>query len=80
MRLVYRDGRGALRRVLMECTQRGFVILDVSVDRDYLPDDSDRGRDERRDRGEPPDGGAPATPSCRWCWRGRARSRTSSRT
>ncbi len=55
MRLVYRDGRGALRQVLMECTQRGFVILEVNVDRDYLPDDTDRGRDERRDRREPPE-------------------------
>ncbi|WP_433228146.1 MgtC/SapB family protein [Actinomadura formosensis] len=55
LRLVYRDGRGALRHVLMECTQRGFVILEVHVDRDYLPDDSDRGRDERRDRREPPE-------------------------
>lgn len=55
MRLVYRDGRGVLRQVLMECTQRGFVILEVNVDRDYLPDDSDRGRDERRDRREPAD-------------------------
>ncbi|MEU8343752.1 MgtC/SapB family protein [Spirillospora sp. NPDC048832] len=55
MRLVYRDGRGVLRRVLMECTQRGFVILEVSIDREYLPDDSDRGRDERRDRRDPAD-------------------------
>ncbi|WP_149259994.1 hypothetical protein [Actinomadura sp. K4S16] len=37
----------------MEATQRNFVILEVDVDRDYLPDDSDRGRDERRDRREP---------------------------
>jgi putative Mg2+ transporter-C (MgtC) family protein len=55
LRLVYRDGRGALRRVLVECTQRGFAVLEVNVEREYLPDDSDRdrGRDERRDRGEP---------------------------
>ncbi|WP_245918781.1 MgtC/SapB family protein [Actinomadura mexicana] len=53
MRIVYRDGHGVLRQVLMESTQRGFVILEVNVDRDYLPDDSDRGRDERRDRREP---------------------------
>lgn len=52
IRLVYRDGRGALRRALMECTQRGFVVSEVNVEREYLPDDSDRGRDERRDRRE----------------------------
>ncbi|KAB2341748.1 MgtC/SapB family protein [Actinomadura montaniterrae] len=50
MRLIYRDGRGALRRVLVECTQRGFAVLEVNVEREYLPDDSDLGRDERRDR------------------------------
>ncbi|QKG23098.1 MgtC/SapB family protein [Actinomadura verrucosospora] len=52
LRLVYRDGRGALRRVLVECTQRGFAVLEVNVEREFLPDDSDRGRDERRDRDE----------------------------
>ncbi|GAA2151292.1 MgtC/SapB family protein [Actinomadura napierensis] len=52
LRLVYRDGRGALRRVLVECTQRGFAVLEVNVERERLPDDSDRGRDERHDRGE----------------------------
>ncbi|MEU9019051.1 MgtC/SapB family protein [Actinomadura sp. NPDC048394] len=52
LRLVYRDGRGALRRVLVECTQRGFAVLAADVEREYLPDDSDRGRDERRDRDE----------------------------
>ncbi|MDL4813574.1 MgtC/SapB family protein [Actinomadura opuntiae] len=52
LRLVYRDGRGVLRRVLVECTQRGFAVLEVNVEREYLPDDSDRGRDERRDRDE----------------------------
>ncbi|MBT2207431.1 MULTISPECIES: MgtC/SapB family protein [Actinomadura] len=53
LRLVYRDGRGALRRALMECTRRGFVVSALNVEREYLPDDSDRGRDERRDRREP---------------------------
>lgn len=55
MRLVYRDGRGALRRVLVECTQRGFAVIEADVEREHLPDDSDseRGRDERRDREEP---------------------------
>ena len=52
IRLVYRDGRGVLRRALMECTRRGFVVSEVNVEREYLPDDSDRGRDERRDRHE----------------------------
>lgn len=52
IRLVYRDGRGALRRALMECTQREFVVTEVNVEREYLPDDTDRGRDERRDRRE----------------------------
>lgn len=50
IRLVYRDGRGALRRALMECTHSDFVVNEVNVEREYLPDDSDRGRDERRDR------------------------------
>ncbi|MFC6886698.1 MULTISPECIES: MgtC/SapB family protein [Actinomadura] len=54
VRLVYRDGRGALRRTLMECTGRGFVVSEVAVEREYLPDDSDLGRDERRDRDERP--------------------------
>ncbi|MFC4052576.1 MgtC/SapB family protein [Actinomadura syzygii] len=52
IRLVYRDGKGALRRALMECTQREFVVIELNVEREYLPDDSDRGRDERRDRRE----------------------------
>lgn len=54
LRLVYRDGRGVLRRTLMECTGRGFVVEEASVDREYLDDDADVGRDERhaRDEGE----------------------------
>lgn len=53
MRLVYQDGQAALRHALMECTQRGFSVSELSVDREFPDDDSDLGRDERRDRDEP---------------------------
>ncbi|MDL4773759.1 MULTISPECIES: MgtC/SapB family protein [Thermomonosporaceae] len=57
VRLVYHDGKGALRRALMECTGRGFVVSEVAVERQYLPDDSDLGRDERRAREKEDDQG-----------------------
>ncbi|MEV4255734.1 MgtC/SapB family protein [Spirillospora sp. NPDC049652] len=54
VRLVYRDGRGVLRRVLMECTGRGFAVEEAAVDREYLDDDeAEVGRDERHGRDEP---------------------------
>ncbi|MCP2343045.1 MgtC/SapB family protein [Actinomadura rupiterrae] len=52
VRMVYRDGRGVLRRTLTECTGRGFSVVEAAVDRDHLDEDSDPGRDERRGRGE----------------------------
>jgi putative Mg2+ transporter-C (MgtC) family protein len=39
LHLVYRDGRGVLRRVLMACSERGFTVGDVSTRR---PDDDPR--------------------------------------
>ncbi|MEV5570256.1 MgtC/SapB family protein [Spirillospora sp. NPDC052269] len=52
VRLSYKDGRGVLRRVLMECTRRGFVVEEAAVDREYLDDEADVGRDERHGRDE----------------------------
>ncbi|MFC5182736.1 MgtC/SapB family protein [Actinomadura harenae] len=54
LRLVYKDGRGVLRRALMECTGRGFVVEEAAVDREYLDDDDGAGggRDERLGRDE----------------------------
>ncbi|MEV7013830.1 MgtC/SapB family protein [Streptosporangium sp. NPDC051022] len=51
LRVVYRDGTGALRRILVECTQRGFVVAEVSVERG-TPEETGPGRDrdDRRDR------------------------------
>ncbi|MER7208852.1 MgtC/SapB family protein [Streptosporangium sp. NPDC000239] len=54
LRIVYLDGTGALRRVLVECTQRDFVVAEVSVERE-VPGEAaepghDRGRDHGRDR------------------------------
>ncbi|MFD0889483.1 hypothetical protein ACFQ08_33525, partial [Streptosporangium algeriense] len=54
LRIVYLDGTGALRRVLVECTQRGFVVAEVSVEREVPGETAepghDRGRDHGRDR------------------------------
>ncbi len=33
LRVVYRDGTGALRLALVACTSRGFVVDDVSIDK-----------------------------------------------
>lgn len=48
LRLLYEDGSGALRRSLVACTDAGFVVTEVSVDRPVTP--SPGGRDEE----EPP--------------------------
>ncbi|MFF0579432.1 MgtC/SapB family protein [Streptosporangium saharense] len=50
LRVVYLDGTGALRRVLVECTQRDFVVTEVSVERE-MPEEADLGRDRGRDHG-----------------------------
>ncbi|MEV4472199.1 MgtC/SapB family protein [Nonomuraea sp. NPDC049504] len=34
LRLTYLDGRGALRRVLSACTDKGFVIAELTIDRE----------------------------------------------
>ncbi|GAB2943614.1 MgtC/SapB family protein [Nonomuraea fastidiosa] len=34
LRLTYLDGRGVLRRVLQTCTDKGFVIAELTVDRE----------------------------------------------
>jgi putative Mg2+ transporter-C (MgtC) family protein len=49
LRLTYLDGSGALRAALRTCTARGFVVVEVSVDR-AVPADRDPGRDDRRGR------------------------------
>ncbi len=50
VRVVYRDGTGALRRVLVECTRRNFVVTEVSVERG-MPEGAGlgHGRDDRHD-------------------------------
>jgi len=47
LRLLYQDGTGALRRALVACTEAGFIVSEVAVDR---PQTSDPGRDDRHDR------------------------------
>ncbi|MEV8636940.1 MgtC/SapB family protein [Streptosporangium sp. NPDC051023] len=51
VRVVYWDATGALRRVLVECTERNFVVAEVSVERG-MPEETEPGRDrgDRRDR------------------------------
>jgi putative Mg2+ transporter-C (MgtC) family protein len=51
LRLTYLDGTGALGATLQTCTVRGFVVVEVSVER-AVPHDRDRGRDYRRGRAE----------------------------
>jgi len=42
LRLVYLDGRGVLRTVLATCTEQGWAVHGVEVDREGLTDEGDR--------------------------------------
>ncbi|GAA3100423.1 MgtC/SapB family protein [Streptosporangium carneum] len=50
VRVVYWDGTGALRQILVECTRRDFVVAEVSVERG-MSETAEPGRDRgaRRD-------------------------------
>ncbi|MFC6881369.1 MULTISPECIES: MgtC/SapB family protein [Actinomadura] len=55
VRLAYRDGRGALRRVLVECTRRGFVVMEADVEHERPLGGAEYGPAARRERAGPPD-------------------------
>lgn len=59
LRLLYEDGTGALRRALVACTDAGFAVTEVHVER---PPSSERGRDDRRARREDDTDAAKVTP------------------
>lgn len=53
LRLTYVDGRGVLRRVIQECTDLGFAIVEVSTERSHQPPDGGDQRDTQRERESP---------------------------
>lgn len=65
LRLLYEDGTDALRRALVACTDAGFVVSEVAVDRA-----SSAGRDDRHGRREDDEGATPGTVSVRLGVRG----------
>lgn len=68
LRLLYEDGTGALRRALVVCTDAGFVVSEVAVDR---APSADPGRDDRHGRGLDEDDGMPGAVTVRLGVRGR---------
>ncbi|GJF01925.1 membrane protein [Pseudonocardia sp. D17] len=42
LRLSYTDGRGVLRTVLTVCTERGFTVQGLEIDRESVTDDGQR--------------------------------------
>lgn len=68
LRLLYADGTGALRRALVACTEAGFVVSEVAVDR---PPPAGPGHDDRHGRREHEDNGTPGMVSVRLGVRGR---------
>lgn len=57
LRIIYVDGSGALRRALVACTDAGFTVLEVSIERAPVTEDHDIGRDARHEREQTPDRG-----------------------
>ncbi|MGH9068399.1 MAG: MgtC/SapB family protein [Acidimicrobiales bacterium] len=50
--MTYEDGRGVLRRALVECTRSGFTVNEVTIERDPMgaaASSRRAGRDDRRD-------------------------------
>lgn len=67
LHLLYEDGSGTLRRALVSCTDAGFVVSQVAVDR---APSAGRGRDDGHGRREDGDDGTPGTVSVRLGVRG----------
>lgn len=67
LRLLYEDGTGALRRALVACTDAGFVVSEVAVDR---APSAGPGRDDRHGRREDDEDGTPGMVSVRLGVRG----------